>query len=250
MPPRLITFGCSLAGAVGLLALSPAAAQAVSQVKPALSISTPADSYTYGSKVKLTVTLAATAADRTVSVYAKPAGQPRKLVATGKVDAKGKLYDTYRITRTTTFTAELAGGKSAHGKSAAAATAAASRTVTAAALVADTITGSAKTAKIDGLTYRVFPSSGTLTLHASVAPGKKGECLEPETEQFDAGAGWEADAKYGCDRLNSASQDSAPFSLAQAAGDRYRIRADYVRSAKDTANLSAKGPWLYFEVVK
>jgi hypothetical protein len=249
MPPRLITFGCSLAGAVGLLALSPAAAQAVSQVKPALSISTPADSYTYGSKVKLTVTLAA-AADRTVSVYAKPAGQPRKLVATGKVNAKGKLYDTYRITRTTTFTAVLAGGKSAHGKSAAAATAAASRTVTAAALVADTIAGSAKTAKIDGLTYRVFPSSGTLTLHASVAPGKKGECLEPETEQFDAGAGWEADAKYGCDTLNSASQDSAPFSLAQAAGDRYRIRADYVRSAKDTANLSAKGPWLYFEVVK
>jgi len=245
MPPRLITLGCSLAGAVGLLALSPAAAQAVSQVKPALSISTPANSYTYGSKVGLTVTLADTAADRVVSVYAKPAGQPRKLVATGKVNAKGKLFDTYRITRTTTFTAVLA-----RGTSAATAATAASRTVTAAALVADTITGNYKTAKIDGQTYRVFRSSGTLILHASVAPGKKGECLEPETEQFDAGAGWEADTKYGCDTLNSASQDSATFSLAQALGDRYRIRADYVRSAKDTANLSAKGPWLYFEVVK
>jgi hypothetical protein len=248
MPPRLITLGCSLAGTVGLLALSPAAAQAVSQVKPALSISTPADSYTYGSKVRLTVTLAGTAADRVVSVYAKPAGQPRKLVATGKVNAKGKLFDTYRITRTTTFTAVLAGRTSA--TTAATATTAASRTVTAAALVADTITGNYKTAKIDGQTYRVFRSSGTLTLHASVAPGKKGECLEPETEQFDAGAGWQADTKYGCDTLNSASQDSAPFSLAQAVGDRYRIRADYIRAAKDTANLSAKGPWLYFEVVK
>jgi hypothetical protein len=249
MPPRLITLGCSLAGAVGLLALSPAAAQAVSQVKPALSISTPADSYTYGSKVRLTVTLASTAADRVVSVYAKPAGAARKLVATGKVNAKGKLYDTYRITRTTTFTAVLAGGKSA-ANAANAGTGAARRTVTAAALVADTLTGNYKTAKVDGQTYRVFRSSGTLTLHASVAPGKEGECLEPETEQFDAGAGWEADTKYGCDKLNRASQDSAPFSLAQAAGDRYRIRADYIRNAKDTANLSAKGPWLYFEVVK
>jgi hypothetical protein len=243
MPPRLVALGCSLAGAVGLLALSPAAAQAGRQVKPALSISTPADSYSYGSKVRLTVTLAGTAADRVVSVYAKPAGEARKLVATGKVNAKGKLYEAYRITRTTTFTAVLAGGASA-------AAGAASRTVTAAALVSDAITGYGKTAKVDGVTYRVFRGSGTLTLHSSVAPGKHGECLEPETEQFDAGAGWNADTKYGCDTLNSASQDSAPFSLAQAVGDRYRIRADYIRAARDTANLSAHGPWLYFEVVK
>ena len=82
-----------------------------------------------------------------------------------------------------------------------------------------------------------------------MAPNKRGECLEPETEQYDKGVGWDADTKYGCDKLDSGSHDAAPFSLSLAVGDRYRIRGDYLRG-KDTANLDAQGPWLYFTVTK
>ena len=100
------------------------------------------------------------------------------------------------------------------------------------------------------MTVARLPTSSMLVLHATVSPNKHGECLKPETEQWDTGAGWDDDTGYGCDTLDSGSHDSAPFNLAQAVGDRYRIRADYVRSARDLANLSADGPWLYLVVVK
>jgi hypothetical protein len=122
-----------------------------------------------------------------------------------------------------------------------------SRTLYSEAAVTDAITGYGKTAKIGGVTYDVLTTKDTLVLHATVTPNKHGECIQPETEQWDTGAGWDADTKYGCDSLDSASHDSAPFNLAQAVNDRYRIRADYVRG-KDRTNLSATAPWLYFEV--
>ncbi len=246
MRPRLVALGCTLAGALGFLAPSPAVAHASGAdrlAKPALSISTPAASYAYGAKVKLTVTLGKNGADRVVSVYATPAGGKRQLVITGKVNAKGKLYPAYRVTKTTKFTVVFAGDK--HH-----ATATANRTVTAAAQVSAAITGSAKTVKIDGASYRVYPANGTLTVRGTVAPAKRSECIEPETEQFDQGRGWDADTKYGCDKLNAKSSDTAPFSLGQAAGDRYRVRTDYVRAAKDTANAGAHSGRRYFEVVK
>ncbi len=86
--------------------------------------------------------------------------------------------------------------------------------------------------------------------HASRTPNKHGECLKPETEQWDPGYGWDDNTSYGCDSLDGHSHDSASFSLVRAAGDRYRIRANYVHSARDRANLSADGPWLYLMVMK
>ncbi len=89
-----------------------------------------------------------------------------------------------------------------------------------------------------------------LVLHVTVSPNKRGECLKPETDQRDTGSGWGDRTSYGCDSLDGDSHDSAPFNLVQAFGDRYRIRADYVHSARDHANLSADGPWLCLIVVK
>jgi hypothetical protein len=242
MRPRLVALGCTVAGALGLLAL-PSAAHAAALPKPPMSVSTPAGSYVYGARVTLTVTLKAKLAGGTVSLYATPVGGARTLLVKGKVNSAGKFYRVYSIAKTTTFTAVFAG-------SADNAPATASRTVSAAARVADAITGYYTTTVISGVSYRVFHSTGTLALHSTVTPNKHGECLEPETEQYDTGTGWDADTKYGCDSLNPTSHDTAPYTLKQALGDRYRIRGDYIRGAKDNANLSADGPWLYFEVVK
>jgi hypothetical protein len=210
--------------------------------KPQISVSSPVTDNAYGAKVTLTVTLGPTFSDRHVSLYATPLGAARRLVATGTVNAHGKWYPTYSITRETTFTAVFAGD--AHN-----ARNRASRTLYAYALVANRITGYYKTnTSSSGIIYRVFHDTSTLTLYSKVTPNKHGECLEPETEQYDKGAGWHADTKYGCDSLDSASHDTAPFSLSQAADSRFRIRGDYFRSSKDTANLDAQGPWLYFIV--
>jgi hypothetical protein len=167
-------------------------------------------------------------------------------VATGKVNARHKLFVSYIVTRTTTFTAVFAGTKG-H------AAARASHTVGTRARVASRVTNYFKTVKFNGVIYHYYHAAKALSLHSTVTPNKHGECLEPETEQWDKGPKgpvWDADTKYGCDTIDAQSHDSSPFDLSGAAGDKYRIRADYIRGKKDTANLSTDGPWVYFVVVK
>jgi hypothetical protein len=246
MRTRLVALGCSFASALGLLALGSLAlapaAGAATLPKPGMSVTTSAGSYAYGTKVRVTVTLNAKAPGATVILNAFPAGRKKTLVATGKVN-RNKFYATYTVTGLTNFAASFNGD----GRDAAAS---ASRKVTVAAKVADAVTGYHKTTTIGGVSYRVYHGTATLTLKATVTPNKKGECLQPETEQYDAGTGWDADTRYGCDKLDRQSHDAAPFKLSQAVGDRYRIRADYTRAGRDTANLSADGAWVYFDVVK
>ena len=267
---RHIALGCALTGGLAFVAVPPGTALADStglagssgtvlvgkpaptgkplptppaSTKPQISVSSPVTDNHYGAEVTLTVTLGPTLIDRTVSLYATPFGGARALVATGSVDASRKWYVRYAITGATTFTAVFAGDAANSANSA-------SLTLDAYARVTDWLTGAYKTSKNSGgVVYDVFHGAGTLTLYAAVAPNKRGECLEPETEQYDKGVGWDADTKYGCDKLDSGSQDAAPFSLSLAVGDRYRIRGDYLRG-KDTANLDTQGPWLYFTVTK
>jgi hypothetical protein len=242
MRSRLVAAGCTVAGALGCLALPSAAAHAASLPKPSLDI-TAKSSYAYGTEVHFTVTLQAKEAGATVKFYATPSGGKAKLVTAAKVSAKGKIYPSYLLTKSTKFTAVFAGDAKDAPKNA-------SRDVAATAKVISSITGYYKTTKISGNTYRVYHSDRTLTLHSTVAPNAQGQCLEPETQQWDKGVGWDADDKYGCDKLSSASHDTAPFSLGQAAGDKYRIRARFVHGKNDAAIHSAVGGWIYLEVVK
>jgi hypothetical protein len=245
---RYVAAGCALIGAVGLLGIPPGIAQAarLAATRTTLSVSTVRGSYNYGDRIVVTVTLDKSVPGGKVSLYAKPAGLASRLVVTGKVNARHKLFAAYNVTRNTTFTAVFA-GSTGH------AAARAARTVGTHARVASRVSNYFKTVKSDGHTYYYFHASKELHLHSTVAPNKHGECLEPETQQWDKGPKgpvWDADTKYGCDTLDSQSHDSSPFDLSGAAGDKYRIRGDYIRGKTDTVNLSADGPWVYFVVVK
>jgi hypothetical protein len=260
MRVRHFALGCALAGALGFVvpppatahagspapavsSPSPVAAVAARKATPALSIRTNATTYAYASRALLTVTLSRTHANRTVSIYAAPVGLRRWLWHKGRVGSGGKLRVYFRLTRTTTFTVVFGGdARDAPVRT--------SRTVNAVARVADAVSGYYKKTTVGGITYYVFHASKMLVLRATVSPNKHGECLKPETQQWDTAPGWDDDTAYGCDSLDRGSHDSAPFNLAQAVGDRYRIRADYVRGARDLANLSASGPWLYLMVVR
>jgi len=235
------TYTAAFAGSAGVKSASASATVLVEVPRTALSISSAASWYHYKSQVAMTVTLGKTYASRRVSIYVTPAGKSRHLWTTGQVDAAGKLSKPFVLTRTTTFTVVFAGDAQDSP-------ATASRTLYSVATVTGAITGYDKKTKIGGVSYDVFHSKDTLILHATVVPNKHGECLQPETEQWDAGAGWDADTKYGCDTLDAASHDRAPFNLAQAINDRYRIRADYIHG-KDLSNTSADSGWIYFEVV-
>lgn len=280
MRSRSIALGCALAGALGLVALPPATARAANtaraasnsaaasattraaltrptlslhapltsvavtrKVAPALSIRTSASTYAFSSLVWLTVSLGRTRANRMVAIYAAPVGIRRWLWHRGKVNSAGQLRVYFRLTRITTFTVVFGGD-------ARDAPARVSLTLRALARVADAISGYSARLRVGRITYYVFHANRMLVLRATVSPNKHGECLKPETEQWDTGSGWDDDTAYGCDSLDIGSHDSAPFNLAEAIGDRYRIRADYVRGARDLANLSTDGTWLYLTVVR
>ena len=248
MRSRFIAAGCALIAAIGLLGIAQGVARAASAApaRTQLSVSTAHATYHYGDKVAVTVTLDKTIPGGKVSLYVQPAGQGTTRIATGSVNARHKLVATYNVTRTAKFTAVFAGSKS-H------AAAKASKTVGTRAKVASRVTNYFKVVKFNGNTYYYFHARKPLTLHSTVTPNKHGECLQPETQQWDKGPKgpvWDADTKYGCDTLDSQSHDSSAFDLSSAAGDKYRIRVTYLRSKRDTVNLSAAGPWVYFVVVK
>jgi hypothetical protein len=249
---RVIAVGCALIGTAGLLGIPQGIARAASAAavpaaaRTQLSVATAHATYHYGDKVIVTVTLDTTIPGGSVSLYAQPAGQGIRRIAAGKVNAKHKLLVAYNVTRNSKFTAVFAGSKG-H------AAARASRTVGTRARVASRVTNYFKVVKFNGNTYYYFHARKPLTLHSTVTPNKHGECLRPETQQWDKGPKgpvWDADTKYGCDTLDSQSHDSSAFDLSSAAGDKYRIRGTYLHSKRDTVNLSAAGPWVYFIVVK
>lgn len=239
---RHIALGCTVTVALGSLALSTTPAHATALPKPKLTIRAPANAFAYGATVRPTVTLGRTVADRKVSFYVSQYGvKGRRFIASANVPASG-WRPAFKVTKTTVFYAVF-GGDSHNAATTV------STEVQVHASVASALAGSSRTAKIGGIVYRVFTSKQTLSFNTTVAPKKHGECLQPESQQLD-GKTWDADTKYGCDTLTSASHDSAAFTLNQAVGDKYRIRGDYARSSKDLANLNNDGPWLYFEVVK
>ena len=60
---------------------------------------------------------------------------------------------------------------------------------------------------------------------------------------------WLSYTSTGCLTLSKSSGVSTYLSLLKSADARYRVRADYTRSATDTTNIDTDGSWLYFEVV-
>ena len=208
-----------------------------------LTISTSARTYAYASRGTMTITLGRTQANRTVLIYAAPVGHKHWLWSGGKVNSAGRLRRAFGLRRTTKFTVVYRGD----ARDAPAITGV---TLQAAAGVADGLSGYLRKTRVGGITYYVFRGSSTMVLHATVAPNKYGECLKPETQQWDTGIGWDDNIAYSCDTLDSSSHDSAPFNLAKAVGDQYRIRADFRRAAWDRANVDADGAWLYLMVVK
>lgn len=103
--------------------------------------------------------------------------------------------------------------------------------------------------KISGVTYRVYHHTGHLNASVAVTPDKHGQCVDLLVQQFSGGI-WFPNSLFGCFKLNGSSKISTYLTLFKAAGARYRMSAEYMRSAADKTNLSTDGSWFYFKVVK
>lgn len=214
----------------------------VVRAPPRLTLATGGTNFGYGSVIHVTAGLGGTFRNRTVSIYARPIGSGgRRLLKSGTVNSSGELTVSYRAARSTTFSAVFGGDPQDTPK-----------TVTRAAYIRARVSASIKgyyaSKRVDGVMYRLFRSGAVLGATGSVVPDKHGECVRFEVQEFYLSS-WKPNVRTPCVTLGKASRAAQAFGLNQAdIGYHYRIRADFVRSAADKANLSADSAWLYLIV--
>jgi hypothetical protein len=237
------TYTASYAGNATTGTATTTSSVTVTRLPTTLTLATNGTNYSYGSKVTATAHLGTTYTGRTVTIYEEPyGGGAEKTLVTGKVNSSGNLTATYTPTTSTTFGASFSGD----AKYAPVTT---THNVYVYAGVWLKITGYYTTAKHGSTTYKVFHHTARLTAAVTVGPNKKGECVQVEVQDYYSG-GWHANLTTGCGTLNSSSQISGYFTLTNATGGLFRIRADYVRSSSDKKNLGSDSSWSYFSVVK
>ncbi len=240
--PGKYTYTASYSGSATIAAATASQVVTVSLLPVSLSLSTGASKYTYEPTVHLTAHLGTTYKNRTVSIYAQPAGaKARKLLKTAKVNARGEVTVSYKAPHNTKFSAVFSGDARYAAKTV-------TRTVEIRARVAESLSSYYSSERLGRITYRLYHRSALLHSRAVVSPNKHGECVEFEAEEYYQGT-WYGNTATGCAKLTKSSKAYATFNLTHAdIGFHYRIRADYIRSSKDTTNLSSDGPWLYFIV--
>ncbi len=205
-----------------------------------LTLTTGATYYTYQPTVTVTAHLGTTASNRTVSIYAQPAGGSKTLLKTGTVDASGNLAVSYTAPHNTTFSAVFSGDQDY-------APATVTQDVYVRAKVSESISGYYGKTSIGGTTYRLYHHTALLKASATVTPSQSGQCVQFEVQEYYQGA-WQANVTTGCKSLSSTSKASASFGLTQAdLGYHYRIRADFLG---DLANASNSSAWQYLIVKK
>ncbi|SOE28444.1 hypothetical protein SAMN05442782_5276 [Streptomyces sp. OK228] len=212
----------------------------VSRSATAVSITTNAPSYAYGATARVTAHLGTTYNGRTLAVYAQPYGGKKALITTGTVDSHGNLAATYKLTRKTTFTAAFAGDYRY-------APATTSSTASAYAKVSESLSGYYESTHYGSLLYRVYHHTAQAKLNATVTPDKDGQCVRFQTQRYYGGS-WHTQSTSSCHTLSTTSTGYATLSLTKAVNSKFRMRAEYVHSSKDTGNLSTWGAWQYFTV--
>ncbi|MFG1995844.1 WD40 repeat domain-containing protein [Actinoplanes sp. NPDC048988] len=214
----------------------------VARSTPALQVLAPS-SAAYGSTVTVTALLDQNLRNRTVAIWADPAGaEPPRLLRNAKVDAYGVLTTPVKLTRTTALIAKYAGDAWYTPVSSPA------RLVYTRVAVSLTNSRQYKTAKLGSLPtayYRktVHPLfSTTMTPY----PGRK-ERLQFEVLRNGKWAAWRnVDVK-----LSAAGKAAYTLTGAHTTGVRYRVRAAYLRGTSgDTVNATTYGAYRYFTFTK
>ncbi len=205
-----------------------------------MSITTNAPSYAYGATAKITAHLGTTYNGRTLAIYAQPYGGKKALIETGTVDSRGNLATTYELTRKTTFTAAFAGDYRY-------APATAATTAPAYAKVSESLSGYYGSTHYGGLLYRVYHHTAKAKLNVTVTPNKAGQCVRFQIQRYYSDA-WHTQSTSPCRTLSTTSTSYATLGLSNAVNSKFRMRAEYLHSSKDTGNLSTRGAWQYFTV--
>lgn len=183
-----------------------------------------------GSGVTLTVHLQSDSTNRTVSIYAIPAGQRRRLVDRGEVNASGDFRASADVDRSTTFVARFDGDETYEPSSA-------QQDVRARGRVEDTLRGYYDTSH----GYRLYHVGSDATVLAHLFPELSDACLYFRAQRRYGGA-WHTAAVSPCIRTGADGKERSQLRGNTVQVDKpYRVRAEW-RGGK--AALKDAGPWL------
>jgi hypothetical protein len=194
--------------------------------------------YNQGTTVTFTAHLGTSYVNRTVAIYADPAGtDPKRLLVNKAADAQGNVSVALRLTRNTLVTAAFAGDDF-------------TRPATAAATVytrAGVSTSIAKQYKTKGA-YAVFhkKKNPVFTTTMTAYPKRKQYLV---VESYSGGK-WRA-VKSGYYTLSGAGKSTVTFTNSRKTGVNYRVRAAYLTGKSgDTVNATTYGAYRYFTFTK
>lgn len=234
------TYKAAYGGDVSHKSASRTATVQVSRTAPSLTVATDHGTYKYGQSAKVTAHLGTTYNSRTVAIYAQPYSGSKVLVKSAKVDSHGNLTASYRLTRSTTFSAVFTGDYRYAPKTVA-------RAVQTYAGVSEKLSGYYTSTTVGSTVYRVYHRTAKEQLDVTVSPNKAGQCVKYRVQRYYSGA-WHTQSTSACAALSSSSTGRQKMSLTNGLNNRYRVAAQYVHSSRDTTNLSTWGAWQYFTV--
>ncbi|MFD8258980.1 hypothetical protein ACFV19_08540 [Streptomyces griseoluteus] len=113
--------------------------------------------------------------------------------------------------------------------------------------VTQALSGYYTTTTYGGTTYRVYHRTTRPTVTTTVSPDKSGQCVKFQTQRYYSGA-WHTLNTSARFTLGSKSAVSSRLSLSNPVSQRFRVRSEYVRSSKDTTDVSTWGGWQYLTV--
>jgi hypothetical protein len=240
------TYTATYAGNATTAGASASVTDTVTRSAPSFSLTVTPATASYEQAVHFNATLTNTIGSdnkQPVAVYAEPIGSKvKKKIASGEIPVNGSISGTAHFAQSVTLIAVYAGDP-------ANAPVTLTKSVSVGARVTAAIRGYYATKKSGSTTYRLYHHTARLDLSATVAPVKKGECVEFQEQEYVSKA-WRTRVTTGCVKLNSKSQGSTYLPVSKYnRGVPYRVRADYIRG-NDLTNLAADSGFAYFMVEK
>ncbi|GAA2238634.1 hypothetical protein GCM10010232_26780 [Streptomyces amakusaensis] len=234
-----VTYKVSYAGGKDHAGASASDKVDVSRSRATLSLDKNNKIYNYDNTVNFTAKLGKTYKNRTVKLYADPAGdgKGRKLVKTGKVNGSGTISVKVKLTRDTTVTAVYDGDSRTSSASA-------KTWVGTRAKVSTTVVGHYKTGKLGGQTYYHFKKSKEPRFDTRMNHYQGRQ--QRMTVEYQYRGDWYSmgDMYFALDR---AGLSKVWYTVERTVGERLRMRSAYINgSSGDTVNSTAYGSWKYF----
>ncbi|MFI9724008.1 YncE family protein [Streptomyces sp. NPDC052396] len=240
VPPAggTVTYKVAYAGDALHAPATASGAVSVPRTAPTLTLGNGGAVYDYGRSVTFTAHLGQAYRNRTVAIWAKPAGsdQHKKLLRTGTVNSHGDLSAQVTLTRNTDVTAVYDGDERTAAKSV-------TSRVWTRVRVSSTVSGAYRTGRIGSTPYNWFHKN-TAPVVRTTMTSYPGRAHRLDLQVYAQGSWHSTHSEFF--RLDTDGRSVVRLTAPGRSGIRARIRSVYAYgSSGDNVNASTYGPWMY-----